>query len=387
MKKIAILTRRAGYNMGTSLQAVAMSVFIDKAGFPNRIIDYDEYSGHILWRIKPRLNRIIYFIMHLCPRLSKLAFGKKFLRLQVAQKQMRRFHKFEKEFMPLTDKKYKSYRALERDFNNYDACICGSDQIWSPYFYDSVFLLSFIKKGSKCRKIAYAPSMGITDASMLRLEQIDLMTQFDSISCRENEASAIVKKVTGKNVPTVLDPTLMVDPEVWSQMADKASIATNGEKYILTYFLHTNYYRDVIPNDFIKKLKSVTKLPVYNISLFNLENRVNADIDFNDIGPLEFLALVKGAEWICTNSFHCGIFSYMFKRRFFVFERYMKDGNDGGNQNSRIYNLLKLFGLEQCLTKPEAEPNLSQKFDFNFSKTLVDEARSRSLDFLKASLS
>lgn len=387
MKKIAILTRRAGYNMGTSLQAVAMSVFIDKAGFPNRIINYDEYSGHILWRIKPRLNRIIYFAMNLCPQFSKLVFGKKFSRSQRAQEQMRRFQEFEQEFMPLTDKKYTSYKALERDFNNYDACICGSDQIWSPYFYDRAFLLSFIKKGSKCRKIAYAPSMGITDASMLPPEQINLMKQFDSISCREYEASTIVEKVTRKNVSTVLDPTLMVDPEVWSQMADKANIATNGGKYILTYFLHTDYYKDVIPNDFIRKLKSVTKLPVYNISLFNLENRVKADMDFNTVGPLEFLALVKGAEWVCTNSFHCCIFSYIFKRHFFVFERYMKDGNVGGNQNSRIYNLLKLFDLRQCLTKPEAEPNVSQKFDYNSKQALVEEFRAKSLDFLKASLS
>ena len=387
MKKIAILTRRAGYNMGTSLQAVAMSVFIDRAGFPNRIINYDEYSGHILWRIKPRLNKIIYFAMNLCPKLSKSIFEKKFSKLQRAQEQMIRFHEFEREFMPLTDKKYTSHRKLERDFNNYDACICGSDQIWSPYFYDSAFLLSFIKEGSKCRKIAYAPSMGITNVSMIKPEQIDLMKQFDSISCREYEASAIVEKITGKNAPTVLDPTLMVDLEVWSQMADNANIRTHGEKYILTYFLHTDYYKDVIPNDFIRKLKSVTKLPVYNISLFNLENRVNADRDFNTVGPLEFLALVKGAKWICTNSFHCCIFSYMFKRRFFVFERYMKNGNEGSNQNSRIHNLLKLLNLEQCLTKPEVGPDLSKKINFNSGKALVDRARSQSLDFLKASLS
>lgn len=81
MKKIAILTRRAGYNMGTSLQAVAMSVFIDKAGFPNRIIDYDEYSGHILWRIKPRLNRIIYFIMHSLPSVEQIGFRKEIFKI------------------------------------------------------------------------------------------------------------------------------------------------------------------------------------------------------------------------------------------------------------------------------------------------------------------
>ena len=72
---------------------------------------------------------------------------------------------------------------------------------------------------------------------------------------------------------------------------------------------------------------------------------------------------------------------------FFVFERYMKDGNVGGNQNSRIYNLLKLFDLRQCLTKPEAEPNVSQKFDYNSKQALVEEFRAKSLDFLKASLS
>ena len=50
IKKIAILTRRAGYNMGTSLQAIAMSRFIADAGYPNIIIDYDEYAGHLLWQ-------------------------------------------------------------------------------------------------------------------------------------------------------------------------------------------------------------------------------------------------------------------------------------------------------------------------------------------------
>ena len=47
--KIGILTRRAGFNMGSSLQAYAMAKFITDTGYSCRIIDYDEYSGQPLW--------------------------------------------------------------------------------------------------------------------------------------------------------------------------------------------------------------------------------------------------------------------------------------------------------------------------------------------------
>lgn len=50
MKKVAILTRRAGYNMGSSLQALAMSKFVKQSGYANEILDYDEYSAYLLWR-------------------------------------------------------------------------------------------------------------------------------------------------------------------------------------------------------------------------------------------------------------------------------------------------------------------------------------------------
>ena len=243
IKKIAILTRRAGYNMGTSLQAVAMSRFIADAGYPNIIIDYDEYAGHLLWQLKPAVNRLILSAMNLCPMISRLLYKSKYDKLNRMHSQMNTFKEFEHKYMCLTNKKYQSAKSLRRDFNDYYACICGSDQIWSPYFYDPVFFLSFIKEGGICRKIAYAPSMGITDSSMLRQEQIDLILQFDSISCREQEASAIASKITGREITTVLDPTLMVAPDFWHRIADNATFIKK-EKYILTYFLHTDYYQD-----------------------------------------------------------------------------------------------------------------------------------------------
>lgn len=84
----------------------------------------------------------------------------------------------------------------------------------------------------------------------------------------------------------------MVAPDFWHGIADEATFIKK-EKYILTYFLHTDYYQDSIPYDYIQKLKAKTGLSVYNISLFNLVNHIDADITFDTIGPIEFLSLIK----------------------------------------------------------------------------------------------
>ncbi|MDC1767445.1 MULTISPECIES: polysaccharide pyruvyl transferase family protein [Bacteroides] len=385
MKKVAILTRRAGYNMGSSLQALAMSKFVKQSGYANEILDYDEYSAYLLWRVKPFIKKIILFILNLAPTLSYRLCRDYYQKLQTADKQMKQFEQFESDYMPLTDRKYTSLKQLRQDVFHYDACICGSDQIWSPYFYDPVFLLSFIAKGENCTKIAYAPSMGTTDASMLKEAQKELIKDFDYVSCREPEASDIVSEIRGEDIPTVLDPTLMVDSRFWKEVAAKSKIDIN-EKYILTYFLYTSYYQDDIPYKFIESLKRKTGLRVYNVSLFNQTQSILADKQFDTIGPAEFLKLVQNAEWICTNSFHCTIFSYLFERRFFVFERQMKNCEEGGNQNSRIHRLLKLFSMEQCLTKQLDKPNTDMEYDFSVGKSNLERERVVSLKYLNKSL-
>mgnify|MGYP000017744297 FL=1 len=64
----------------------------------------------------------------------------------------------------------------------------------------------------------------------------------------------------------------------------------------------------------------------------------------------------------------------------------MKNGREGGNQNSRIHNLLKLFKLEHCITNPNDEPNISQKYDFNIGLPAITAERKNSLIFLNNAL-
>lgn len=383
--KLAILTRLAGYNMGTTLQAYAMSKFVEQIGYPNIVINYNEYAGHWKWKVKPIINSNLLNLMKIFPRFSNAVFHKKFKELTRSFEQMNKFHQFEKDFIPLTKRKYNSIKTLSKDFKSLDACICGSDQIWSPYFFDPVFFLTFITS-SRTKKIAYAPSIGVTDKNLISEKQCQLMQDISYLSCREREGAELIKKITQREIPVVLDPTLMIEPKDWERITSKSNLGRD-HKYILTYFLHTDYYKDTIPHIYIDKLKQKTGLPVYNISLFNLVNDIQADKQFSTIGPLEFLSLVKHAEWVCTNSFHCCIFSFIFKRHFFVFERFMKNSSNNANQNSRISNLMSLFNLTEAITDPNSTPKLDIIYDFEQGLKNIKIEKERSINYLKNALS
>ena len=66
-----------------------------------------------------------------------------------------------------------------------------------------------------------------------------------------------------------------------------------------------------------------------------------------DVGPAEFISLVRDASLVCTDSFHGMVFSTLFEKPFIPFERFSP--NDSASQNTRVYNFLSLTGLEEIL--------------------------------------
>lgn len=382
MKKIAILTRRAGYNMGSSLQAFAMSRFIKDAGYDNIIINYDEYSAHFTWRIRPAINSFLYRLFHILPQNYRNNLNK-YQILQNANEQITKFNEFEQNFMPLTDKIYKDQNSLSKDFFDYDSCICGSDQIWNPEFLDPTFFLRFIDSRSKCKKIAYAPSITVKSKDSISKQQCQWMGDFDSLSCREGEGAELISQCTGKHVSTVLDPTLMVDTQVWYRMAENAKSAINDE-YILTYFLNDKTNIGFKVSEFIAELKEITGLPVYNINLFNLINFTGADHQLMATGPVNFLSLLKNASYVCTNSYHATIFSYIFRKNLFIFKRFNK--GLGVDQNSRFFQLNKLLDIEKLFVDNNTSPDLNMIQNFTWSDKKIAEAKSLSLEYLHKSI-
>ena len=371
--RIGILTRRAGYNMGSSLQAYAMAKFISDAGYSCRIIDYDEYSGHPLWKVRPFVEDIQWGIYkHLPFRKGKYNY------LLARAQQYRRFKEFEEEYLPLTEVEYRSQRQLADLSGEFDAFVCGSDQIWSPLLYDPVYYFNFLPKGCSARTIAYAPSIGISNASLMRKEQVALIQNVDFLSCREQQGAEIIEHFTGRKVPVVLDPTLMVKTSDWESLA-RSVAQFAGESYILCYFLGSNVHQS-----YVDRLKKELNCKVINIQMFNRLNHLDADCQMSDIGPCDFLGLIKNAAWVCTDSFHAIIFSYIFQRCVSAFERFKS--TDSQNQNSRIYTLLDVLGIKDVLVKDDCMSNHFERMEQKESRASLGVWQKSSLDFLQGSL-
>ncbi len=356
MKRVAILTRRAGYNMGSTLQAYAMYKMFNKLGYDVEILNYDEYARFLSWRIKP----FVFNIFNKIPFISHTKIVNKYFPLKHFFAQKQKFEEFESKYFPLSKKKYRNSSDLKKTIGKYDVYVCGSDQIWSPMMYDPVFYLDFVPKKPNILTIAYAPSLGVTDINAISVNAQRLIKNIQFISCREAEGAKILSKIVGYEIPVVLDPTLMINKDDWESIKAEQNLTHNN--YILTYFLHTRFYQNNIPNKFINKLKKQTGLKVINIQMHNMEQIVNADEHIFNAGPADFLTLINNASFIVTNSYHCCIFSHIFSKHFFVFEKFRKD-NDKDDQNPRLHTLLKIINKQEALIKNEnCEIDLSQLF-------------------------
>lgn len=376
MKKIGILTRRAGYNMGSSLQAYAMARFIKETGFECRIIDYDEYSGHPIWKVRPFIENIQWSLVKHLPFKEYIG---KFSYLLARSQQYERFRLFEQEFLPLTSRKYRNAYQLAELLSDFDVLVCGSDQIWCPLLYDPVYFFDFLPSRSSIRTIAYAPSIGISDISLVSKKQASLMKKVDWVSCREQQGAEMIEELTGRKIPVVLDPTLMVEVTSWNELARPVEYLTDTP-YLLCYFLGNDMHQS-----FIEKLGKRLHCKIVNIRMFNRFNNLKADYQLTDIGPCEFLGLIKNADWICTDSYHGTIFSFIFQKKISIFERFKASERD--NQNSRIYTLLKNLAFQKALVlSDDAEVDIEQKFYTNANTVLLKKWKETSLEFINKAL-
>lgn len=373
--KIGILTRRAGFNHGSSLQAYAMTRLFTDNDYECKIINYDEYSAHPLWHVRPLFENIQWYLLKHLPIARSF---NKYKYLSIRASQYAKFQQFERDFLPLTSLKCRSDKDLRNATEEFQVLVCGSDQIWSPLLYDPVYYFSFLKGENDKRTVAYAPSMGISNSDLIKAEQAELLKQIDCVSCREEEGSTIIKDIINREVPVVLDPTLMVQQSEWDTLANSIQ-DIESSPYILCYFLGKN-----IPHTYISALSKLTEYKVLNIQMFNRLNNLQSDQEITDVGPCEFLNLVKNAMWVCTDSFHATIFSYIFKRKMSVFKRFKNTEKE--NQNSRIYTLVNLLEIKWALTETDDVPDLNKQNVFHFNSDALKYWQRQSINYIRNSI-
>lgn len=349
-KKIAIMTWLYNGNYGTVLQAYALHTFVKNAGYDVENINYKS-------SLKTKLKN--WIVNKNSPALFVGKFKEKFSKTDSVanEKRNENFSDFLKSNIKLTELA-SSPDELLKFGNNYDAFICGSDQIWSPYLMNPPYFLSFVP--DKKPKIAYAPSFGVTSTSAKKEKMIcDFVKRFDYVSIREKQGSDFLKRITGRDYPVMVDPTMLLERKDWEKcIGDRIE----KEKYIFCYML--TYNQKYV--NAVKEYADKNKLKVILIKKdIGFENTGFTIVE--DAGPQQWLNYIKYAENVFTDSFHGAIFSIIYHKEFVLFKRF--SDKSGASQNSRIYTLTEMLNIKDRIVDEASLDKIGNMSAVDFEKT------------------
>ena len=360
------------HNYGTVLQLYALQEAVKSLGYEYEVINY-SLSTHE--NIAQRLiRRVPQLLRH--PSDAAQAFFLKFVMRHPVR--VAKFEAFIEQYINVGDQIYESCADLESDIPDYDAFICGSDQIWNPHCYlnDPTFYLAFAPES---QRVSYAPSIGVSSIPDDKGEAMkSLIEGVTYLSVREQDGANIIKKLTGRDASVVLDPTLLLTADRWDEIA---SPPARDKPYILCYFLESDAYA----RKCVRQLARQMNHDVVFI-LLNYRDLLSLGIvKVPDGGPEDFLGLIKNASLVCTDSFHATVFSLQFQKPFYAFRRYV--GSGPSQTFSRIENLLATVNLSSRIVGRDTEvPKDPLKIDYSDLEVRLGGEREKSFKFLRASL-
>lgn len=329
MIRIKTITCHDVYNHGASLQAYALQTYLLSLGHDVEIIDYkpDYLSGHYkLWSVanplfdKPIVKQL-YLLAKLPGRLLSL-------------KRKRLFDEFTNAYLRLTNHRYHSVEELKSNPPQADVYIAGSDQIWNTLFpngRDAAFYLDFAPHTAK--RISYAASFATEDVVEEYKPFVKTMLQnFDEISIRERCSLSLLENLGRTDGKAVCDPVFLLSKAQWNRLLPSANIQ---ERYLLVY----DTEKSAKLRKIAQRIAKEKNLKIYNVSAYKIGY---ADQELWASSPLNFVQLVRDAEYVISNSFHATAFSIIFGKNFCVVNRTEKI-------NERMKSILEELGLQERL--------------------------------------
>lgn len=375
MKKVAIVNRTNLKNYGSVLQVYALYETIKNLGYEVEVI---WESGNLSKNYDFRLNKIIStgckLLTH--PGLLKSTFSNiRYVQQHIISEQtIKMFNSFvdshiKRIFYPA---KMMNKRKVGK---MYDRFICGSDQIWctTTLYVDPLMYLRFAPRE---KRIAYAPSLGrdyIPDYSKREMKKY--IKDIPAVSVREYAGQKLIRELTGRDVPVVLDPTLLISREKWNKIK---KIHDNKEEYIVCYFLNTPTKET--QQKLLKFIKKSGKMVIaLNSQLDYIENEVT--ILYPDCGPQEFIGYISNAEYVLTDSYHGMLFSIIYQRQFWSIAREYGEFD----QSSRQLSVLEMLGLNvrYCRTQDAITGDI---IDYEVVQKRINNEREKSLNYLRRAL-
>lgn len=367
-KRVGIVTLYyKNYNYGGLLQAYALQKTLEKLGFDAEQISIDRNGGEIKKEQRNLKSFIRYTLIRNVSNYLKDVKAGFFSKKRKLSDQY-----FENFMNSIPHSKVFNQETIHNANKDYDVFVCGSDQIWNPIYANNMYYLNFAEMDKK--RISYAASIGVetlTDEETLNLVQN--IKNFDAISVREKTGKDIIQPKLDREVTVVLDPTLLLESNEWDSLVGRNPYEF---EYLLVYCLgFTSEFIDII-HEFAK----ANSLKIVNIPT-RPEHVKIGDINVYEVGPKEFITLIKYSSYVLTDSFHASVFSIIYEKQFRTFSREISGQNR--TMNSRIRSLMDLLENEEILLKKTSTvDNLNENISFENYLNKISDLRKFALQFI-----
>jgi len=368
--RIGIITFHASFNYGSMLQAYALHKVLSDMGHNVEIINFrsaeqrNMYHHPINLKSKEwsKIHMLMHYMLHINTYIPHI-------------KKWNLYNAFLKKYLTHTKVFHTVDELRQFDFK-YDYLVIGSDQIWNTRCRDfsEAYWGNFCDK--KIKKIAYAPSMG----SYPELQDInhfkDNLSNFFAVSVREIKARKIlIDNQVFHDISLTLDPTLLLKDIDYNYLAPDNPLI-NGD-YLF-------FYEPFIRPDFLKIALDFGIQLGYNVVVdrsyqLNSYKGYNNIIFYTEVGPKEFVNLIKHAKVVIGHSLHAVLFSIIFRKNFYAID---------GDKDSRMNTVLVSLGLEKraiCLDNLE----LQEKEDIDYWESVYEKysiMKNESISFIKKAL-
>lgn len=362
--KVSIITILDNTNFGTYLQALATGKVLEKLGFDSEIIRYTRPCMTAYGRLKYMLrDRGV---------LSVLRNGWK---IPWSLKLRDKDYDFLSKHVTVT-KEYIGFDSLKANPPVADVYLVGSDQVWNSVYnkgIDKSFYLEYAPKGKK--RIAYASSIGMDYIPEQEIAETKvLLKKLDGITVREKAAQDLLAQY-GIHSEVVLDPTLLLDANEWSDILGKDAMGFN-EKYLLIYSVERKKQNRLIEY-YARIIAKERDLKIFQISYSGTVSKLScADKFFGNATPDVFLSLMKNASFVVVSSFHGTAFSVNFNKEFLTIS--------ANRFNSRVKNLLNITNLcERMVNDKECDLQSIGEIDYVDVNNRIMKVREESISILK----
>lgn len=376
--KIGILTQPLYVNYGGILQCYALQKKLQLMG----------HETVVLQREFLRKYTIGGAILHYAKQIVKLLLGKKAIWIYNVAEEKRSYAAkhtsvFINKYIKSLSKKCYTTDELkkEAELHQLDAIIVGSDQVWRPDYSPCQlnYFLDFLSNDSKIKRLSYAASFG-TDNWMFSPELTkqcgELLRKFDAVSVRELSGIDLCKKHFDVDAVQVIDPTMLLNKEDYSDLVETRKNRGNLFCYVLDRTAEKQSAIASIANKSnLVPFENMPELEITSSNLYhNLEKCVTPPIE-------DWISAFMEAEMVITDSFHGCVFSIIFNKPFWVI------GNKARGM-ARFDTLLSQYSLQDRLINPSEVGNIdvNKPIEWDLINNRRKELQDIAVNFIEKSL-